>query len=82
MQRSTIIPSLALACAVLAAPLAGCNGPHPFVRDGDANSVDIFYSGDVAMALPVAKKHCAQYERVPQYVDAAVGIASFKCVPK
>jgi hypothetical protein len=64
------------------APLVGCNGPHPFVRDGDANSVDVFYSGDVATAWPAAREHCAQYERVPKYVDAALGIASFKCVPR
>lgn len=81
-MRFTTIASLTFVCAALIASLAGCNGPHPFVRDGDSTGVEVVYSGDVADALPVAKKHCAQYERVPQYVDAAVGIATFECVPK
>lgn len=82
MHRSTTIAALLLACGMLALALAGCNGPHPFVRQGDATAVDVFYSGDVASALPAAREHCAQYERVPQYVDAALGIASFNCVAK
>jgi hypothetical protein len=84
MHQSTPITALALAlvCGVLALPLAGCNGPHPFVRDGDSNGVEVFYSGAVADALPVATKHCAQYERVPHYIDAALGIASFRCARK
>ncbi len=82
MQRSTIVATLALACGAFALPLCGCNGPHPFVRDGDATSVNVIYSGDVAEAWPLAKEHCARYERVPQYVDAVLGIASFRCVAK
>jgi hypothetical protein len=82
MQRPIITASFALLSAALIAPLAGCNGPHPFVRDGDSTSVDVYYSGDVATAWPVARAHCARYERVPQYVDAALGLASFKCVPR
>jgi hypothetical protein len=80
MQRPIVTASLALLSAALIAPLAACNGPHPFVREGDSTSVDVIYAGDVAEALPVATKHCAQYERVPQYVDAVLGVASFKCV--
>jgi hypothetical protein len=82
MPRPTITVFLALLWLVFIAPLAGCNGPHPFVRDGDSTSVDVIYAGDVAEALPLATKHCAQYERVPQYVDAVLGVASFKCVPR
>ena len=82
MHRTTKAALVALAGGLVATLLAGCNGPHPFVRDGDANAVDVFYSGDVAEAWPAAREHCAQYERVPQYVDAVLGVASFKCVPK
>jgi hypothetical protein len=82
MHRSITIAVLALACGALALPLAACNGPHPFVRNGSATGVEIFYSGNVAEALPVAKEHCAQYESVPQYVDASLGIAYFNCIPK
>ena len=84
MHRPNTISAIALALAggLLALPLFGCNGPHPFIRDGDSASVDVIYSGDIAEAWPPAKEHCAQYERVPQYVDAALGVASFRCVPK
>ena len=82
MQRSSIWAALAFASGVPALLLGACNGPHPFVREGDSSSVNVIYSGDVSDAWPVAKQHCAQYERVPQYVDAALGVASFRCVAK
>jgi hypothetical protein len=70
-------PALALAVIVV---LAACSGPHPFLRQGDANSAEIVYSGDVASALPIARRHCAQYERVPRLADAGLDIAVFDCV--
>ena len=82
MQRPSTFAGLALVWALLVAPLGGCNGPHPFVRDGDATGVEVFYSGNLSDALPVAKEHCAQYERVPRYVDASLGLAIFQCVPR
>jgi hypothetical protein len=62
------------------ATLAGCSGLHPFVRAGDANSVEVVYSGDAASALPAARQHCAKYERVPRLVNAGADIALFDCV--
>ncbi len=78
MTRS--IAAVVLATSAAGAALCGCNGPHPFVRKGDANSVEISYGGDPASALPLARQHCAQYERVPRLVDAGVGLAIFDCV--
>ncbi len=68
------------ALAFFSIALTGCNGPHPFVRQGDADSVDVYYGGDVASAWPVARRYCAQYERVPQLAEADPDVASFKCV--
>jgi hypothetical protein len=71
--------SIAAALLVLA-PLACCTEPHPFVRAGNANSVEVVYSGDPASALPAARQHCARYERVPRLVNAGDNIALFDCV--
>jgi hypothetical protein len=75
--------------AVLALMLAtsGCTSPHPYIRQGDAKSVDVGYYGDAASALPLATQHCARYERVAKLVDAgsdAGGIESaiFECLPR
>jgi hypothetical protein len=71
---------------VAAAALAACNAPHPNIREGDADSVQITYGGDVATAWPLARKHCAQYERVPRLADIGVSegggmvLANFDCV--
>jgi len=47
--------------------------------------VQISYGGDVASACPLARKHCAQYERVPHLADIGAGengldLANFDCV--
>jgi hypothetical protein len=77
MTRSIAAVALALAAG---ATIAGCTAPHPFIREGDANSVEVAYTGDVANALPLARQHCAQFERVPRLVDAGAGAALFDCV--
>ncbi|HEV8678340.1 MAG TPA: hypothetical protein VGQ90_03105 [Stellaceae bacterium] len=60
--------------------LTGCTGPHPSIREGNAISVEIGYSGDIASAWPLARKHCAQFERVPRLVDPGLDRAIFDCV--
>lgn len=50
------------------------------MRAGDANSVEIGYSGDVETALPIARRHCAQFEKAPRLVDAGANIAVFNCI--
>ena len=77
MTRPFAAALLALASG---AALTGCAGPHPFITEGDAKSVSVTYTGDVANALPLAREHCAQFERVPQLVDPGVDTAEFNCV--
>jgi len=80
MNRSIAVVAVMLAIGALGTALPGCTAPNPYIRDGDANSVEVTYSGDVASALPLATRHCAQFERVPRLVDAGLDIAIFDCV--
>lgn len=77
----------ALFLALTGAALSGCGsaagvfgGPGPFVREGNADSVEIGFSGDVSNAMPLARKHCAQFERVPRYAMPTLDGAVFDCV--
>jgi hypothetical protein len=81
MDRSAAI-TVMLALGAAGAALSGCTAPRPTVHGGNANSVEVSYAGDIAATLPVARGHCAQFERVPRLVDAAAGtgIAIFDCV--
>jgi hypothetical protein len=60
--------------------LAGCDGPKAYVREGDAESVELSYAGDVASTLPVARAHCARFERVPRLVQNSIDLAEYDCV--
>jgi len=71
---------LTLAVGAAGAALAGCTAPHPAIRGGDQNSVEVSYGGDVASALPLARQHCARYERVPRLTDPGLDVAMFDCV--
>ena len=72
--------------ALTGAMLAGCSasdvfgGPGPFVREGNADTVEIGFSGDASNAMPLARKHCAQFERVPRYVQPTLDGGIFECV--
>ena len=68
-----------VAALLLFLPLLGCLERDAFLQEGNANSAQVMYSGDVANALPVAKQHCAGYGRAPRLVDTAPGIAYFAC---
>jgi hypothetical protein len=80
MTRSIATVLLALAAGAAGAALSGCTASHPSILKGDANSVEVSYGGDVASALPLARRHCAQFERVPRLVDAGIDLALFDCV--
>lgn len=58
---------LSAGCFVVAAAvLAGCTAPpHDVVMRGNVDGVIINYTGDIALTLPLARQHCAQYERMP-----------------
>jgi hypothetical protein len=65
---------------LLVGTLAGCMSPKAFVREGDANSVEITYGGDVARTLPVARDYCARFERVAYLVRHDTELAEYQCV--
>ena len=79
-MRPHLIRIVPLGVALAGLALSGCTGPKPFVREGDANSVEIGYSGDIASTLPLARAHCAGFERVPQLVTADVDYAVYDCI--
>jgi len=79
MGRSAAIVVM-LALSTAGDMLSGCTAPRPTVHSGNANSVEVSYAGGVASTLPVARRHCAQFERVPRLVDAGTDIAIYDCV--
>ena len=59
-----------------------CTGPKPFLLQGGPGSAQVGYSGMIDDATAVARQHCAQYERVPRFVEADQNVAFFDCVPR
>jgi hypothetical protein len=82
MLRTPVSPRLISLLSAVAFFLLACSGPSPFVRAGDSNSVEIGYSGDPETALPIARRHCAQFEKAPRLVDAGANVAVFNCVAR
>jgi hypothetical protein len=65
----------------LPALLAACTLPHEDVAmRGTADWVLINYVGDIADTLPIARRHCAQYERQPVLRQAKDNNALYMCV--
>jgi hypothetical protein len=60
--------------------LAACASPPALLLEGNADSAKITYSGALAGAAAVAKRHCARYERVPRLQMADMDTAYFACV--
>lgn len=58
---------------------AAC-APKPFVLDGDADYARVTYAGDMESATAAAKRHCAQFERVPRFREVEESVAYFFCV--
>jgi hypothetical protein len=80
----TGLPEAAMARRWLFIVLVGglglaCPG-KPFVLEGDANRVGVAYGGDMESATAVAKRHCAPFERVPQFRELQEDVAYFDCV--
>jgi hypothetical protein len=64
-----------------AALLCACNTPPQNVAmGGNADGVIINYFGDVAQTLPLARQHCARYERVPVLHETSENHAVYFCV--
>jgi hypothetical protein len=66
---------------VALAALCGCDGPHAFIREGTATSVQIEYSQNVEPTQALARGYCMRYEKVPMFVAADGQIAEYNCVP-
>jgi hypothetical protein len=65
---------------ILAGTGIACEGPKPFLVQGNASSAQVGYAGNIESASLVAKQHCAQYERIPKFLEAQEDIAFFDCV--
>jgi hypothetical protein len=82
MRRLLIALSGAVA---IGGVLAGCL-PHEdkIIMDGKADGVVIQYYGDLAETLPLARQHCAQYERVPKERSHSVekNLVIYDCVTR
>jgi hypothetical protein len=70
----------AIAALAVAAAMAGCEAPHPFVASGDTKSVQVDYYGDVSTAWPLARQYCTQHQRTAKFAYSGDGIAMFDCV--
>jgi hypothetical protein len=73
-----VIRPLLLAVLMIGAQPA-CTA-KPFVLDGDASYVKVTYAGDMERATAAAKRHCAPFERVPQFREIEENVAYFVCV--
>lgn len=70
-----------LGVTVLAA-LGGCQNQNQIIMDGKADGVVIQYYGDVEATMPLARQHCAAYERVPvrRSYSAEKNLVIYACV--
>ncbi len=82
-RRPTRRPGLAAICiwGILTAGCAAAPTKNT-VMEGNADSVAIQFAGDVGATLPLAAKHCAQYERVPQLRNTRDDIVNYACVTR
>jgi hypothetical protein len=63
---SMVWRSAGLMALAIGSLLGACTTPpQDAAIQGNADGVIIRYVGDVADTLPIAKQHCARYERVP-----------------
>jgi hypothetical protein len=86
MGRRTAGLGTAMAIAAIVPLLAGCDtaaallGPYQaHVMGGNADGVVIQYYGDVATTLPLARSHCAQFEKVPDRISDVDGKVTYAC---
>jgi hypothetical protein len=75
---SAVIRQLLLAALVICGQPACAT--KPFVLDGDASYARVTYAGDMESATAAAKRHCAPFERVPQFREIEENVAYFDCV--
>lgn len=62
---------LAAACATIK--------PKPYLLTGDAESAEVGFAGDPVTTLPLARAHCAAYEKAPRLLQTQENIAYYQC---
>ena len=70
----------ALVFGGLAVLLAGCLPTQNAAMHGGPDGVSINYVGDVGATLPIARQHCARYERVPVLASTKDNTVTYACV--
>jgi hypothetical protein len=77
----------ATAILALGTVLAGCGDPwrsigpyQDHVISGDADGVIIMYFGDAHLTIPLARQHCAQYEKVPDPIGIYDQKITYACI--
>ena len=61
--------------------LSACELPHhDTAMQGTADWVLISYAGDLSDTLPIARRHCAQYERQPVLRQSKENSVLYMCV--
>ena len=74
MKGRSLLLLLGLVCA-------GCVHPESKLLQGNADAAQVGYEGaDLTAATAVAKNHCARFERVAKFLNAAEDVAYFACV--
>ena len=63
----------------MGAALSGCEH-HDVAMQGNADRVLVSYVGDLSETQPIARKHCAQYERTAVLLAAKDNTAVYACV--
>lgn len=72
---------VAAACALAGlAGISGCSARHPVLLEGNASEARITYSGDLAGAAAIAKRHCESYGRIARFHMADMDTAYYDCV--
>ena len=66
--------------AALGIALGGCFPHQDVAMGGNADGIAISYAGDLAATLPLARQHCAQFERVPVLHSTKENTAYYACV--
>jgi hypothetical protein len=58
----------------------GCEQKQDVAMNGNADSVTINYVGELSDTLPIARRHCAQYEKIPVLRASKDNYATYACV--
>ena len=69
-----------LGATVLVAASAGCLPYQNTAMYGNADGVAISYAGDVAETMPIARRHCAQFERQPVLRNTTADTVFYACI--